>query len=155
MPGVEIEWMNQSTVLAEPPGPSLVGAQSGQAPAIAEPYDRPRLATSLLAFQAAMYFVTALEAAAMGAISGNAAGWGPSVLSLLLAIALLRCAHRVRNNRPWRRVQVLEFSLLGWVAIDLALAVFLSGTWLGLLPTLTRIVVPVTVIVLLSRKRVR
>lgn len=117
--------------------------------------ERPRLAASLLAFQAAMYLVTAVEAAAMGAISGNAAGWGPSILSLLLAIALLRCAHRVRSNRPWRRVRVLEFSLLGWAAIDFALAVFLSGTWLGLLPTLTRIAVPATVIVLLARKQVQ
>ena len=102
-----------------------------------------------------MYFVTAIEAAVMGAISGNAAGWGPAILSLLLAIALLRCARRVRNSRPWRRVRVLEFSLLGWAAIDLALAVFLSGTGLGLLPTVTRIAIPVTVIVLLSRKQVR
>jgi hypothetical protein len=129
-------------------------------PGLAEPREapaegRPRLAASLLTFQAAMYIVAGVEAAAMGAISGNAAGWGPSVLSLLLAVALLRCAHRVRNNRPWRRVRVLEFFLLGWAAIDLALAVFLSSTWLGLLPTLTRIAVPVTVIVLLSRKHVR
>lgn len=155
MPWAEIERMNQATVLAEPSGPSLVDAQSGHALVIAPPDDRPLLAASLLAFQAAMYFITALEAAAMGAISGNAAGWGPSVLSLLLTIALLRCAYRVRNDRPWRRVRVLEFSLLAWAAIDLALAVFLSGAWLGLLPTLTRITVPVTVIVLLSRKQVR
>ena len=102
-----------------------------------------------------MYLVTAVEAAAMGALSGNAAGWAPAILSLLLAMALLRCAHRVRNNRPWRRVRVLEFSLLGWAAIDLALAVLLSGTGLGLLPTVTRIAVPVTVLALLSRKKVR
>jgi hypothetical protein len=101
-----------------------------------------------------MYVVTSVEAAAMSAISG-AAGWGPVVLSLLLVVALFRCAHRVRNNRPWRRVRILEFSLLGWAAIDLALAVFLGSTRLGLLPTLTRIAVPVTVIVLLSRKQVR
>jgi hypothetical protein len=58
------------------------------------------LAASLLAFQAAMYIVTAVEAAAMGAVSGNAAGWGPVVLSLLLAIALLRSGHRVRQTAP-------------------------------------------------------
>ena len=144
--------MNQSTVLEEAPGSSLVDAPT---PAIAGPGDRPLLAASLLAFQAAMYLVTAVEAAVMGAISGNTAGWGPAILSLLLAIALLRCGHRVRNNRPWLRVRVLEFSLLGWAAIDLALAVFLSGTGLGLLPTVTRIAVPVTVIVLLSGKQVR
>ena len=147
--------MNQSSVLEERTGPSLVDPQSSPVLAIAATDDRPRLAAALLAFQAAMYFVTAIEAAIMGAISGNAAGWGPSILSLLLAIALLRCAHRVRNSRPWRRVRVLEFSLLGWAAIDLALAVFLSGTGLGLLPTVTRIAIPVTVIVLLSRKQVR
>ena len=142
--------MNQTSVLAEPAVHPPDLAEPNPAPA----GDRHRLAASLLAFQAAMYVVTAVEAAAMSAISGGA-GWGPVVLSLLLVVALLRCAHRVRNNRPWRRVRVLEFSLLGWAAIDLALAVFLSGTWLGLLPTLTRIAVPVTVIVLLSRKQVR
>jgi hypothetical protein len=52
-------------------------------------------------------------------------------------------------------VRVLEFSLLGWAAIDLALAAFLSSTGLGLLPTVTRFAIPVTVIVLLSRKQVR
>ena len=144
--------MNQSSVLEEP---ALVDDQSSPVLAIAAPDDRPRVAASLLAFQAAMYVVTAIEAAAMGALSGNAAGWGPAILSLLLAMALLRCAHRVRHERPWRRVRVLEFSLLGWAAIDLALAVFLSGTGLGLLPTVTRIAIPVTVLALLSRKKVR
>jgi len=144
--------MNQSSVLEEARGSSLVASPT---PAIAAPDDRAGLAASLLAFQAAMYVVTAVEAAAMGAISGNAAGWGPSILSLILAIALLRCAHRVRNDRPWRRVRVLEFSLLGWAAMDLALAEFLSGAGLGLLPTVTRIAIPVTVIVLLARKQVR
>ena len=52
-------------------------------------------------------------------------------------------------------MRILEFSLLGWAAIDLALAVFLSGTGLGLLPTVTRIAIPVDVIVLLARKQVR
>ena len=144
--------MNQSSVLEEAPGLSLVDDPTV---AIAAPDDRPRLAASFLTFQAAMYLVTAIEAAVMGAISGNAAGWGPAILSLLLAVALLRCARRVRNSRPWRRVRVLEFSLLGWAAIDLALAVVLSGTGLGLLPTVTRIVIPVTVLVLLSRKQLR
>ena len=147
--------MNQSTVLAEPPGPARLDPQTSPAVEIAAADDRPRLAASLLAFQAAMFFVTALEAAAMGALSGSAVGWGPAILSLLLTVALLRCAHRVRHNRPWRRVRVLEFLLLGWAAIDLALAVFLSGTGLGLLPTVTRIAIPVTVLVLLSRKKVR
>jgi hypothetical protein len=150
MPGTEIVWMNQTSVLAEP---------AVLPPGLAEPREapdegRPRLAASLLTFQAAMYVVTAVEAAAMSAISG-AAGWGLVVLSLLLVFALLRSARRVRQHRPWRRVRVLEFSLLGWAAIDLALAVFLSTDWLGLLPTLTRIAVPVTVIVLLSKKQVR
>jgi hypothetical protein len=142
--------MNQTSVLAEPAvlPPSL--AEPDPAPAD----DRRRLAASLLAFQAAMYVVTAVEAAAVSAISG-AAGWGPVVLSLLLVVALLRYAHRVRNNRLWRRVRVLEFSLLGWAAIDLALAMFLSNTWLGLLPTLTRIAVPVTVLALIPGKKVR
>ena len=142
--------MNQTSVLAEPAvlPPGL--AEPDPAPAD----DRRRLAASLLAFQAAMYVVTAVEAAAMSAIAGGA-GWGPVVLSLLLVVALLRCAHRVRNNRPWRRVRVLEFSLTAWAAIDLALAVFLTSTWLGLLPTLTRIAVPMTVIVLLSIRKVR
>ena len=147
--------MNQSSVLEELAGPSPSDHQTSPVVEIAAPEDRPRLAASLLAFQAAMYFVTALEAAAMGALSGSAVGWGPAVLSLLLTVALLRCAHRVRHNRPWRRVRVLEFSLLGWAAIDLALAVFLSGTGLGLLPTVTRIAVPVTVLALLSRRKVR
>ena len=143
--------MNQSLVLAEP-------AVLPLAPIEAQPItglgDRLLLVASLLAFQAAMYLVTAVEAAAMSAVSGNAAGWGPVVLSLLLAVALLRSGQRVRHHRPWRRVRVIEFSLLGWAAIDMALAVFVAGTGLGLLPTVTRIVIPVSVIVL-ARKPVR
>jgi hypothetical protein len=142
--------MNQTSVLEEPAGAALVHDRPDPTPD-----ERPRLAASLLAFQAAMYFVTAVEAAAMGALSGNSAGWGPALLSLLLAVALLRCARRVRHARPWRRVRVLEYSLLGWAAIDLALAVVLGGTGLGLVPTVTRIAVPVTVLVLLSRRKVR
>ena len=141
--------MNQSSVLAESVVLLVPPVESRH---IAGPDDRPQVAASLLAFQAAMYIVTAVEAAAMSAVSGNAAGWGPVVLSLLLAMALLRSGQRVRHNRPWRRVRVLEFSLLGWAAIDLALAVFLAGTGLGLLPTITRIVIPVAVIMLLARK---
>ena len=88
--------MNQSSVLEEAPGSPLVDAPT---PVIA-PDDRPRLAASLLAFQAAMYLVTAVEAAVMGAISGNAAGWGPAILSVLLRRRLLRLRHRVRNSDP-------------------------------------------------------
>jgi hypothetical protein len=51
-------------------------------------------------------------------------------------------------------VKVLESSLLGWAGIDLALALVLSNTGLGLLPTITRIGIPLAVIVLLSRKHV-
>jgi hypothetical protein len=138
--------MNQSRLI----DPVLVESH----PVVALSEDRPRLAASLLAFQAATYIVTAIEAAAMSAVSGNAAGRGPVVLSLLLAIALLRCGHRVRQNRPWRRVRVLESSLLGWAGIDLALAGFLTNTGLGLLPTITRIGIPLAVVVLLSRKHV-
>jgi hypothetical protein len=139
--------MNQTSVLAEPA--VLPPGLAEPDPASAD--DRRRLAASLLAFQAAMYVVTAVEAAGMSAIAG-AAGWGPVVLSLLLVVALVRCARRVRNNRPWRRVRVLEFSLLGWAAVDLTLAMFLSNAWLGLLPTLTRIAVPVTVLALIPGK---
>ena len=150
--------MNQSSVLGELsvfPSPLLEPQSLAGVGSAARDGDRPRLAASLLAFQAAMYFVTAIEAAALGAVSGNAGGWGPVVLSLLLAIALLRCGYRVRKNRPWGRVRVLEFSLLGWAAIDLALAVFLNSTGLGLLPTVTRIAIPAAVIVLLRRKPAR
>lgn len=143
--------MNESSVLVEPAALPPALAESQPAPA----EDRPRLAASLLAFQAAMYIVTAIEAAAISAVTGNAAGWGPVVFSLLLAITLLWSGRRVKANRPWRRVRVLESALLGWAGIDLALAVFLSNTGLGLLPTITRIGIPVAVIVLLSRKQVR
>lgn len=132
--------MKQASLLIESPD---TGAASG---------DRSQLAAALLALQGAMYIVTAIEAAGISAVTGNAAGWGPVVMSLLLASALLRSRRRVRLHRSLRRVRVLEWLLLGWAGIDLALAVFLNDTGLGLLPTLTRFGIPVAIIVLLYQR---
>jgi hypothetical protein len=100
-----------------------------------------------------MYTVAAIEATVVGVGLGNAAGFAPAVLSLALALGLFWSGTRLRKHRGWKRVKVLEWALLVWAGIDLVLALVLSDTGLGLLATLTRIFVPVSVIGLLRIRK--
>ncbi len=79
---------------------------------------------------------------------------GPSLLvtgAFALGILLLAAGlgRRVRVAR--RAAIVVEALVLLWAAVDLALAVLMAHRWLGLVATITRIGMPVAVIVLLRR----
>ncbi|MGH8926902.1 MAG: hypothetical protein ACRDWH_01005 [Acidimicrobiia bacterium] len=115
--------------------------------------DHYDLASALLAFQAAIYVVTAIEAAAISAVSRNAAGWGPVLLSTLLAFFLLTVRSRIRRGRFIRVVRISEWSLLLWAGIDLALGLVMNGAWPVLVSVSSRIVVPGAVLALLARSR--
>jgi hypothetical protein len=75
---------------------------------------------------------------------------GVAVATLVLAAGL------GRRFRPARRmVMGLEAIILLFALVDLGLAVFMADRLLGLVPLLTRVVLPITVIVLLHRRPVR
>lgn len=114
--------------------------------------DRLDLAASLLGFQGMLFIVTAAEAGLMAALSGNASGVGPVVTSLTLAAFALIARVGLRKGQARRTVHVLQWSLLIWAAIDLALALFLTGNVLPMVGMVSRVGLPVAVLVLTRRK---
>lgn len=116
--------------------------------------DRLGLAGSLVAFQGLLFIITALEAALLAAISGNAAGSGPVIISAGLALFSLFARARLRKGGAIKLVRVFQWSLLAWAAIDLALALFLTGTVLPLVSIASRVGLPVAVLILTRRNRI-
>lgn len=116
--------------------------------------DRLGLAASLVGFQGLLFIITAVEAGLLAAISGNAAGSGPVTISASLAIFSLIARARLRKGRTRRLVRLFQWLLLAWAAIDLALALFLTGTVLPLVSFVSRVALPVTVLVLTRRNRI-
>ena len=110
----------------------------------------------LLLIQGGIAVLSTLEVAVAGWALGPAVG--PLViLNLLAAILTLGAARGVaRRSRRSRRLAVsLEGIVLAFALIDLALALLLAQRSLELVPVLTRIVLPVTVIRLLRRREIR
>ena len=116
--------------------------------------DRLGLAGSLVGFQGLLFIITAIEAALLAAISGNAAGSGPVVISAGLALFSLIARARLRKGRARKFVRVFQWSLLAWAAIDLALALLLTGTVIPMVSFASRVGLPVAVLVLTKRNRI-
>lgn len=116
--------------------------------------DRLGLAASLVGFQGLLFIITALEAGFMAAVSGNAAGSGPVIISAGLALLVLIARARLRKGGAKKIVRVFEWSILVWAAIDLALALVLTGTVLPLVSFLSRVGLPVAVLVFTRRNRI-
>jgi len=114
--------------------------------------DRFDLAASFLGFQGLLFIVTAAEAGFMAAVSGNAAGVGPVVTSLTLAALALVARVGLRKGRARRPVRVMQWSLLIWAAIDLALALLLAGNVLPMVGMVSRVGLPLAVLVLTRRR---
>lgn len=110
------------------------------------------LARVLLLLQGAILVATTIEAAIWGmAFAGAAAG--PFLLSGAAAVLALVARVRLRGDRSWTRrlVYGVEGFTLAFLALDLALAIALTGTPPPAVALLTRFVLPVSVILLLRQ----
>ena len=110
----------------------------------------------LLLIQGGIAILSTLEVAVAGMALGPAVA--PLVVLNLLAAALTLGAARgvARRSRRSRRLAIsLEWIVLGFAVIDLALALFLAKRSLELVPVLTRLALPVAVIRMLRRREIR
>jgi len=118
------------------------------------------LARVVVLLQGAILVATTLEALVWAGFFGPTAGpsivlsGGAAALTLAAAWALGRPAGRlVRLARRW--TLIAETGVIAVALIDLGLAFAIAGAPFGLVPALTRLAIPVAVIVLLSRPTVR
>ena len=110
----------------------------------------------LVLIEAAIASVMAIEALAAIAFSGPAAA--PLVVAAVLAAAATLWLVRGigRRSKRARKVAIwLQVGILIVAALDLLLAILLAQRGLELVPTLTRVVLPVTVFRLLRKPDVR
>lgn len=112
----------------------------------------------LLLLQAGFGLLSVFEVAFIGIFTGTlpllaptlALTFGTAVTILVLVASLQRRSHRARGLVIAGEIVVVLGAL-----VDLGLALILTGEPLALVPTLTRLVLPVGVIVLLDRMRAR
>lgn len=110
------------------------------------------VAKVLLLLQGSILVATTIEAAIWGmAFAGAAAA--PLLLSGGAAVATLVARARLRADRRWtgRLVYCVEGFTLAFLAVDLVLAIALTGTPPPAVALLTRFVLPVSVIFLLRQ----
>jgi hypothetical protein len=111
----------------------------------------------LVLLQGGFALLSTVEILVAGLSTTSLGPLGPSVLltaattgaTFALVAGLGRRSHVAR----WL-VMAGEAAVIVSALVDLGLAVFLAGTALGLVPTLTRLALPTLVIVLLRRDRV-
>jgi hypothetical protein len=110
------------------------------------------LARVLLLLQGSILVATTIEAVVWGMAFAGAAAT-PLVLSLGAAVMILVARARLRADRRWSRrlVYGIEGFTLAFLALDLALAIALTGTPPPAVALLTRFVLPVSVIFLLRQ----
>ena len=110
----------------------------------------------LLLIQGGIAVLSTVEVAVAGMALGPAVA--PLViLNLLAAVLTLGAARGVaRRSRRSRRLAILlEWIVLAFAIIDLALALFLAQRSLEVGPVLTRLALPVAVIRMLRRREIR
>lgn len=101
----------------------------------------------LVLIQGAIALTSTLEVAAASALSGFATLPLVAVNLAAAMLALWLAAALARHSRFARRTTILvQLSILLIAGIDLLLSLFLADQPLELVPTLTRIVLPITVI---------
>ena len=109
----------------------------------------------LLLIQGGIAVLSTLEVAIAG-LAGPAVA--PLVLLNVLAAILTLVAARgvARRSRRSRRLAIsLEWIVLAFAVLDLALALFLAKRSLELVPVLTRFVLPLAVVRMLRRRDIR
>lgn len=110
------------------------------------------LARVLLLLQGSILVATTIEAMVWG-VAFAGAGGVPSLLSGAAAVVILVARARLGIDRRWvrRMVYGVEGLTLAFFALDLALAIALTGTPPPAVALLTRYLLPVSVIFLLRR----
>lgn len=110
------------------------------------------VARVLLLLQGSILIATTIEAAIWGMAFVGAAGT-PLLLSGGAALVILVARARLRGDRRWTRrlVYGVEGFTLAFFALDLVLAIALTGTPPPAVAMLTRFVLPVSVIFLLRQ----
>lgn len=110
------------------------------------------VARVLLLVQGWVLVATTIEAVVWGMAFAGASG-APVVLSGGAAVTILVARARLRVGRDWSRrsVYAVEGFTLAFLALDLALAIALTGTPPPAVALLTRFVLPVSVIYLLGQ----
>jgi hypothetical protein len=110
----------------------------------------------LVLMQGAILVATTIEAALFGLAFGPATA--PTVLITAGAAVLTLAASRGlgRRKRWARRLTIgAEFAILAGALLELALSALVAGAAFGIVPTLTRLVVPVIAIVALREPAAR
>lgn len=109
------------------------------------------VAATLVFMQGAVAVLSTVEAAVVAAV-GLAP---PTNLMLTAATAALYLflarKLRTRSSKARRATLVVEGLMVTWALIDLALALFIAHTGLGLVATITRLVLPIAVFRVLRR----
>lgn len=110
------------------------------------------LARVLLLVQGSILVATTIEAVVWGMAFAGAPG-APVLLSGGAAVMILVARARLRVGRGWSRrfVYAVEGFTLAFLALDLVLAIALTGTPPPAVALLTRFVLPVSVIYLLRQ----
>lgn len=110
------------------------------------------VARVLLLVQGAILVATTIEAVVWRMAFAGAAG-APVLLSAGAAVMILVARARLHADRAWSRrlVYAVEGFTLAFLALDLALAIALTGTPPPAVALLTRFVLPLSVIYLLRR----
>ena len=112
----------------------------------------------LLLLQAGFGLLSVFEVGFIGIFTGTLPLLAPTLaltFGTAVTILVLVAALEQRSNRARGFVIAGEIVVVLGALVDLALALLLTGEPLGLVPTLTRLVLPVGVIVLLDRMRAR
>lgn len=104
-------------------------------------------AIALVATVEALIFGTAFGAPLSAAVVVTAGG---AIMTLWLAAAVVR-----RSRRARKLALILQLGWLSFAAVDMLLAGFLTQRGLELVPVLTRIVLPLAIVVILRRREVR
>ena len=110
----------------------------------------------LVLVQGAIAFTTALQVLAAGTLLGAPVGlliplgFFAAGLTMFLAARIVR-----RSGRARKALVVIEVLWLIGAGVDLALSVFMAKRGFGLVPLLTRVVLPYSILRLLRRPHVR
>ena len=114
------------------------------------PDDLLDVARVLLLVQGSILVATTIEALVWSAAFAGATGL-PAVLSGASTVVILLARARMRADRSWTRrlVYGVESVILAAFAIDAALAIALIGAYPPVVAFLTRLLLPISVILLL------
>lgn len=109
----------------------------------------------LVLLQLAMATVSAIEALLVGAFTGGM--FGPGALTAVGALLTWWAYRSVDRRHPKapKRIRRLQYGWLVFAAVDMALSAFLLRRGLEPVPTVTRIGLPIAILVVVRRPSVK